>query len=95
MTVTKAHLTSVIQDRLDLPKIEAATLLECLLEQIKDTLVSGENILVSGFGKFCVKSKNTRRGRNPQTGDDLMLDGRRVVTFGCSPVLKEKMNCGN
>ena len=92
MIVTKAHLAPIIQNRLDLPKIEASRLLESLLEQIKGTLASGEDVLISGFGKFCVKEKNGRRGRNPQTGDDLILDGRRVVTFRSSPVFRGKMN---
>ena len=92
MTVTKTDLTSSIHNRLDLPKSQASHLVESLLENIKKTLASGEDILISGFGKFCVKDKNPRKGRNPQTGDDLILDGRRVVTFRCSSVLREKMN---
>lgn len=92
MTVNKAHLASLIQDRLDLPKIEASHILESLLENIKGTLASGEDILISGFGKFCVKERNTRRGRYPKTGEDFTRDGRRVVTFRCSSVFKEKIN---
>ena len=92
MTITKNHLTSSIRNRLELPKNQASHLIESLLENIKKTLASGEDILISGFGKFCVKDKKTRRGRNPQTGDDLILDGRRVVTFRCSSSLREKMN---
>jgi len=92
MTVTKTYLISSIHNRLDLPKSQASLLVESLLENIKKTLASGEDILISGFGKFCVKDKKARKGRNPQTGDDLMLDGRRVVTFRCSGVLKEKLN---
>ena len=63
-----------------------------MLEIIKSSLESGESILISGFGKFEVKDKHKRKGRNPQTGDDLMLDPRRVITFKCSGVLKDKMN---
>ena len=92
MTVTKTDLTSSIHNRLDLPKRQASHLVESLLENIKRTLASGEDILISGFGKFCVKDKKIRRGRNPQTGDDLMLDGRRVVTFRGSSILRGKMN---
>jgi len=58
----------------------------------KDTLVNGEDVLISGFGKFCVKDKKRRRGRNPATGEDLTLESRRVVTFRCSPVLRDKVN---
>ena len=92
MTVTKTYLTSSIHNRLDIPKSQASRLVESLLENIKRTLASGEDILISGFGKFCVKDKKIRRGRNPQTGDDLMLDGRRVVTFRGSSILRGKMN---
>jgi len=59
---------------------------------MKNTLENGEDILISGFGKFCVKDKKERRGRNPQTGEDKMLGARRVVTFKCSGVLKDKIN---
>lgn len=93
MTVTKNHLASSIHNRLDLSVSQASRLVESLLENIKKTLASGEDILISGFGKFCVKDKKTRRGRNPQTGDNLMIDGRRVVTFRGSSVLRGKMNC--
>lgn len=91
MTVTKTYLTSSIHNKLDLPKNHASHLVESLLKNMKKTLASGEDILISGFGKFCVKDKKTRKGRNPQTGDNLMLDGR-VVTFRYSSVLREKMN---
>jgi len=63
-----------------------------LLEIIKNTLENGQDVLISGFGKFCVKEKNSRRGRNPQTGKDLTLEARRVVTFKCSSALKDKIN---
>jgi integration host factor subunit alpha len=65
---------------------------ESLIEIIKSTLESGEDVLVSGFGKFCVKEKNERKGRNPATDEDLMLPARRVVTFKCSGKLRERLN---
>jgi integration host factor subunit alpha len=65
---------------------------EKLLEIIKSTLESGEDILISGFGKFCVNEKNARKGRNPATGADMMLKPRRVVTFRCSASLRKKIN---
>jgi integration host factor subunit alpha len=68
--------------------------LEFILEYFKKTLESGEDILISGFGKFCVKNKNERRGRYSQTTNDLPPYDRRVVTFKCSPVLKKKLNEG-
>jgi len=65
---------------------------ETLLELIKRSLESGEDVLVSGFGKFCVKEKRERRGRNPSTGEDMMLEPRRVVTFNCSHKLRDRIN---
>jgi integration host factor subunit alpha len=67
-------------------------MLESLLELVEKTLESGEDVLVSGFGKFCVKQKKERKGRNPATGQDLMLGSRKVVTFKCSPILRSKIN---
>jgi integration host factor subunit alpha len=65
-----------------------------LLEIIKGTLEGGDDVLVSGFGKFCVKEKKKRRGRNPATGSDLILRERKVVTFKCSGKLRSKINGG-
>jgi integration host factor subunit alpha len=92
MALGKDHLTNRISSLTGFPKRDASQALESLLELIKATLESGENIMISGFGKFQVKDKKNRRGRNPQTGNALMLDARRVVTFKCSSVLKERMN---
>ncbi len=92
MTLTKAQLIEIIQNDLDLSKTRAFELVEALLEIIKVTLENGEDVLLSGFGKFSVQSKNERRGRNPATGDDLMLGPRKVVVFKCSGTLKNKIN---
>lgn len=92
MTLTKEHIIDGIYQRTDLPRRKSTEVLESCLEIIKSALESGEDVLISGFGKYCVKAKNERRGRNPATGKDLMLSERRVVIFKCSPVLKEKMN---
>jgi len=92
MTLTKADIIESVQKRLGLPKNRSADLVETLLEIMKNTLESSEDILISGFGKFCVKSKRERRGRNPATGEDLMLAPRNVVTFKCSGKLREKIN---
>jgi integration host factor subunit alpha len=67
-------------------------LVETLIEIIKRSLEKGEDVLISGFGKFCVKNKKERRGRNPATGNDLTLRGRRVITFKCSGKLRNKIN---
>jgi integration host factor subunit alpha len=92
MTLTKANLIDSIHDNLDLPRHRCSQVLESLFKAIKETLENGEDVLVSGFGKFCVKSKRERKGRNPATGEDLMLDARRVIAFRCSGVLRDKIN---
>jgi integration host factor subunit alpha len=92
MTLTKANIVDAIHDELGFPKNRSAELIEILLEQIKNTLENGQDVLISGFGKFCVKEKKARRGRNPATGDDMLLSQRRVVTFRCSHLLREKIN---
>jgi integration host factor subunit alpha len=92
MTLTKNHIISTLHSQLELPKTRSTELVESLLEIIKKSLENGEDVLISGFGKFSVKGKNERRGRNPQTGADLVLGSRRVVTFRCSPVLRERIN---
>jgi integration host factor subunit alpha len=92
MTFTKDHLINSIHNKLDLPKNRSIELVESILEIMKKTLENGEDMLISGFGKFCVKEKKERKGRNPQTGESLMLESRRIVTFKCSSVLKDKLN---
>ncbi len=92
MTLTKAHIIGSIQSQFDISRPESSRLVESLLETIKATLVNGEDVLISGFGKFIVKGKAARRGRNPQTGGDLTLEPRRVITFKCSALLREKIN---
>ena len=92
MTITKTSLIKSIYNTANLPRQESISALESLLEIIKHTLESGEDVLISGFGKFCVKDKKERNGRNPQTASDMKLRARRVVTFKCSGVLREKIN---
>ena len=94
MTVTKESLIRNIVET-GTTKKEATTIIETLLEKIKSTLENGEDILISGFGKFCVKEKRERRGKNPQTGQDMTLDSRRVVLFNCSGVLRDRLNQKN
>ena len=92
MTLTKDHLVNSLYSNLDIPKSKSASIIETLLQKIKKTLENKEDVLISGFGKFCVKEKKDRRGRNPATGEDLTLEARRVVVFKCSGVLREKVN---
>jgi integration host factor subunit alpha len=92
MTLTKSHLIDAIAEQNGFAKKKSAETVETILEIIKSSLASGEDVLISGFGKFCVKEKRERRGRNPATGEDMVLSPRRVVTFRCSGRLREKVN---
>jgi integration host factor subunit alpha len=94
MTLTKADIIASIAETNGYTKNKSTETVETLLEIIKRTLESGEDVLVSGFGKFCVKEKKERRGRNPATDEAMMLAPRRVVTFKCSGKLREKINEG-
>ena len=92
MTLTKSHLIDAIADQNGFTRKNSSETVETILELIKSTLASGEDVLISGFGKFCAKEKRERRGRNPATGEDMVLGPRRVVTFRCSGKLRDKMN---
>ena len=92
MTLTKDRIIASVYNHLDLPKTRSAEMVESVLEIIKESLENGEDVLISGFGRFCVKDKNERRGRNLTTGGYLTLEARRIVTFKCSSVLKDKVN---
>ena len=92
MALTKHGIGEQIQTGLGFPKNRSIEITETLLELIKSSLESGEDVLVSGFGKFCVKEKAKRKGRNPATGEDAILPARRVLTFKCSGKLREKIN---
>ena len=92
MALTKADLIERIQSNNDLNKKQSTDIVEGTIGIIKDTLASGEDVLISGFGKLCIKEKAERKGRNPATGEDKMIAARRVVTFRCSGKLREKIN---
>jgi integration host factor subunit alpha len=92
MTLTKAQIVESIHNKIGLTKNKSSEIVETCLEIIKSELESGEDVLVSGFGKFCVREKKERKGRNPATGDAMMLAPRRVVTFKCSGKLKDMIN---
>lgn len=91
MALTKSDIVAKVHE-LGFTKKKSVDIIETLLETIKSTLEKSEDVLVSGFGKFCVKEKQKRRGRNPATGADLTLKERKVVTFKCSGKLREKIN---
>lgn len=93
MTLTKAELIQqVYKNHPTLTKGQATDSVETFLSLSKESLINGEDLLLSGFGKFNVKDKKARRGRNPQTGDELTLGARRVVTFKPSGILRSKIN---
>ncbi len=92
MTLTKAQIAEMIAEQNGFAKNKSIAIVENLIEIIKHTLESGEDVLVSGFGKFCVKEKGQRRGRNPASGSDLILLARKVVTFKCSGKIRQKVN---
>jgi integration host factor subunit alpha len=92
MTLTKAEIAQKIADDAGFMRGEAAEVLEKLLDIMKKRLITGEDVMISGFGKWNVKSKHARKGRNPQTGEGMVLDARRVVTWSYSPLLKKVVN---
>ena len=92
MSLTKDNLIHTVSEIAGLRKCQSRQAVESTLELIKSALASGENILISGFGKFEVRDKGSRRGKNPQTGEALTLDARRIVTFKPSGVLRRKLN---
>jgi len=92
MTLTKDALISEVAKENGYLRNQSAGIIETLIELIKSKLISGEDVLISGFGKFCVKEKRERRGRNPATGMDMILKARKVVTFKCSNQLRDKIN---
>ena len=94
-TLTRADIIAAIQSENGYSRRKSADTVETLIEIIKRTLETGENVMISGFGKFNVKDKNERKGRNPATGEDLMLEQRRVVTFKCSGRLRNRINGSN
>ena len=92
MALTKNVIVEQLQSKLGFPRNNSVEITESLLEIIKSTLASGDDVLISGFGKFFVKEKAERKGRNPATGEDAIILARRVVTFKWSGKLRDKVN---
>jgi integration host factor subunit alpha len=92
MALTKSDIIEAVQKQMDLPKKECVDLVEHLLESMKKALENSNDILISGFGRFCINEKKARIGRNPASGKEMILKKRRVVTFKCSGRLRERMN---
>jgi len=95
MTLTKNDIIEEIRTKNGFSRNKSIETVETLLEVIKGTLVSGEDVLISSFGKFCVNHRKERKGRNPATGKDLMLAPRKIVTFKCSGKLRNRVNGNN
>ena len=92
MSLTKDKLITRLQTQMGLTKQESRQVVDRLLEMMKDTLARGDDLLISGFGKFSVRQKQARRGRNPQTKESLVLAARKVLVFKASGVLRHRLN---
>ncbi|RMG91521.1 MAG: integration host factor subunit alpha [Zetaproteobacteria bacterium] len=93
--MTKMEIANLVHERVGLSKKESAELVDDILECIRSSLASHENVKLSGFGHFRIRHKHERRGRNPKTGQEIMITPRSVVTFRASPLLKAKLNQGD
>jgi len=92
MSLTKVDIIESIYEKLGIPKKDCVRIVESVFEIIKDDLDKGNDVMISGFGKWTVKAKKKRKGRNPQTGKEMVIDARKVVTFRPSQVLKGTVN---
>jgi integration host factor subunit alpha len=92
MTMRKIDIVESTYEELGIPKKDCVRLVDSLFEIIKDDLGKGKDLMISGFGKWTVKAKKKRKGRNPQTGNDLTINARKVVTFKPSNVLRDAIN---
>jgi integration host factor subunit alpha len=92
MTLKKANIIENIAEQNGFTKQQSVEIVETLLETVKHTLESGEDVLISGFGKFKINEKKERLARNPETGESMMLAPRKTVTFHCSGKLRERLN---
>ena len=92
MSLTKIDIIESVYDQLGIPKKDCVNIVESVFEIIKEDLGKGTNVKISGFGKWMIKSKNKRKGRNPQTGETMTIDARRIVTFKPSAMLKDALN---
>ena len=90
--MTKADIVSNVYEKVGFSKKEAVRVVETIFDILKEALERGEKVKISGFGNFVVRSKRSRRGRNPQTGDDIEISRRKILTFKPSQVLKNELN---
>ena len=94
MTLTKAYIVDALLRKDFFTRAQSAQIIDTLFELMKQSLQDGEDVIIHGFGRFSVKEKQARRGRNPQTGDPMTLPARKIATFKCSTVLRNAMNRG-
>ncbi len=94
MSLTKIDIINSICENLDLRKKDCVRIVESVFDIIKEDLDKGNDVMISGFGKWTVNAKKKRKGRNPQTGKEMVIDARRVVTFKASAVLRDAVNSG-
>ena len=92
MALTKIEIVNMLYEQIGSPKIDCIRIVESFFDIIKSELEQGNPVMVSGFGKWTVNSKKARKGRNPQTGEDVIIAARKVVTFKASPVLRDELN---
>jgi len=92
MALTKLDIVQNVSDKLGLSKRDASRIVESVFEIMKKQISKGDPVKISGFGNFVVKSKKARKGRNPQTGVEMEISARKVLTFKCSNVLKKTLN---
>ena len=92
MAMTKIDIIQNVSNKLGISKADSTRIVESALEIIKEQLSKGDTVKISGFGNFVVRSKNARRGRNPQTGSEMEICARKVLTFKCSNILKKALN---
>ena len=90
--MTKADIVETIYGKVGFSRKESAEIVDLVFDLMKDTLENGEKIKISGFGNFIVREKRSRKGRNPQTGDEIQISARRVLTFKPSQVLRKALN---
>ncbi len=90
--MTKADIIENTYDKVGISKKDTSKIVQIVFDTMKETLENGENIKISGFGNFTVRQKNTRRGRNPQTGEEIEITARKVITFKTSNILKDLIN---
>jgi integration host factor subunit alpha len=95
MSLKKVDIIESVYEQLGIPKKDCVRIIEDLFDLIKDDLGKGKDVMITGFGKWTVKAKKTRRGRNPQTGADITINARRVVTFKSSNLLRDAINSGD